>query len=362
MYQMQNAWFLVALVLAPLAWWAWLARRRPALRFAGVSRFREARTPWSVHARRVLPALRTLVIVLLVVSIARPQKADEETRITTEGVAIQLVVDRSGSMNQPDFADGSGRMQTRLQALKDVVEAFVLGDGRELKGRPDDLIGLIVFAMFPDTETPLTRDHAALVEALRKVRTPADRDPENRTAIGDALVLAVERIRNIQRRFEGHENFKIKSQAVILLTDGEQNAGRHQPEEAAEVAAALGVKIYTIGVAPEFQTREMGGLLFPSRQVQVPVNVDEECLQRVAEKTGGRYFRARDVDSLTKIYEEIDRLERSVVDETKHYQYQDLACVWTEWGGVKWPPLLLAALVLLALETVLAHTRFRKIP
>ncbi len=289
MYQMQNAWFLVALALVPLAWRAWLARRRPALRFAGVSRFREARTPWSVHARRVLPALRTLVIVLLVVSIARPQKADEETRITTEGVAIQLVVDRSGSMNQPDFADKSGRMQTRLQALKEVVEAFVLGDGRELKGRPDDLIGLIVFAMFPDTEIPLTRDHAALVEALRKIRTPADRDPENRTAIGDALVLAVERIRNIQRRFEGHENFKIKSQVVVLLTDGEQNAGRHQPEEAAEVAAALGVKIYTIGVAPEFQTREMGGFLFPSRQVQVPVNVDEECLQRVADETGGRY-------------------------------------------------------------------------
>lgn len=362
MYDLQHKWVLLALFLTPLVWWVWLARPRPSIGFAGVARFRAAGRSWGARARHVLPVLRTLVLVLLVVSIARPQKADEETRVTTEGVAIQLVVDRSGSMNQPDFATEGGRMQTRLQAVKDVVEAFVLGDGGQLKGRPDDLIGLIVFAMYPDTETPLTRDHPALVEALRKVRTPGDRDPENRTAIGDALLLAVERIRNIQRRFEGNESFKIKSQVIVLLTDGEQNAGKHQPEEAAEVAASLGVKIYTIGAAPDFQTREMGGFLFPSRQVQVPVNVDEESLQQVAEKTGGRYFRARDVQSLAEIYREIDRLERSAVDETKYYQYEELAYTWTELGGAAWPPLLLAALVLLAAEVVLSHTRFRRIP
>jgi len=360
---LRHPWFLFALLLVAAVWWAWLSRRRrAAIRFSGISRLETAGGSWSLQARHVLPVLRSLAVILLVVSIARPQQADEETRVTTEGVAIQLVVDRSGSMDQQDFMlDEDGNMQTRLQAVKDVVEAFVLGDGDELRGRPDDLIGLIAFARWADTECPLTRDHSHLTRALKQIETPRVRE-ESFTAIGDALLLAVERIRNIKRRFEHDETFKIKSQAIILLTDGEQNAGKYDPVQAAEVATALGVKIYTIGAAPEFQKRQVGGFIFQSRTVNVPVQVDEETLTKVAEMSGGKYFRAKDTDSLNEIYTEIDRLERSAIDETKYYLYEELAYNWFSLGPVRLPPPLIVVLVLLAIEVVLANTRFRKIP
>ena len=364
-------WFLIALLLVPLVWWAWLStQRRAAIRFSGLARFGDAAAKWSVQARHVLPVLRTLALALLILAIARPQQADETTRITTEGIAIQLVVDRSGSMNNQDFVmDDTGRTQSRLEAVKDVVEAFVQGDGRELTGRPNDLIGLIGFALYPDTECPLTRDHAQVVRALREIRTPPDRSPENRTAIGDALLLAVERIRNIKRRFEGNQAFTIKSQAIILLTDGQQNAGKYDPVDAADVAAALGVKVYTIGAAPQYQTRQFGGMLFPTQQFQVPVEIDEQSLKDVAAKTGGKYFRAKDTGSLNDIYQEIDQLERSVVDERKQYLFnKELAYNWIEWrpewlARTIWlPPPLAVVLGLLVIEILLANTRFRRIP
>ncbi len=221
-------WVLLALLLVPVIWWTWFrAQHRPALRFSSISRLHAAKQPWSLRARYILPTLRSLAVVLLVVCLARPQKADEETRVTTEGIAIQLVVDRSGSMDQQDFViDEKGNTITRLQAVKDVVEAFVSGDGGALKGRRDDLIGMIVFARWPDTECPMTRDHAHVIRALRDVKTPTTRE-ESFTAIGDALLLAVERIRDTGRRFQQNTTFKIKSRVIILLTDGEQNAGKY---------------------------------------------------------------------------------------------------------------------------------------
>jgi Ca-activated chloride channel family protein len=360
---LRHPWFLAALVLVAVVWWAWLRRRhRATLRFPGVSRFAATGRTWALQARHGLPVLRSLAVILIVVSIARPQKADEETRVTTEGIAMQLVVDRSGSMEEQDFViDEDGNTQTRLQAVKDVVESFVLGSGDELRGRPNDLIGLIAFARWADTECPLTRDHSHLIRALKKIQTPRTRE-ESFTAIGDALLLAVERIRNIKRRFENNDTFTIKSQAIILLTDGEQNAGKYDPVAAAEVAAALGVKVYTIGAAPEFKKRRIGGLFFQPRTVQVPVQVDEETLMKVAEITGGAYFRAKDTNSLNEIYTRIDRLERSAVDETKYYLYEELAYNWIELGPLRLPPPLMVVLGLLAMEVVLANTRFRKIP
>ena len=167
-------WMLpLVLVVVPLVWWAWLSKRRRApIRFSSVSRIPRGEESWSIRARTVLPVLRSLAVILLVVSIARPRKADELTRIQTEGVAIELVVDRSGSMNQPDFVGPRGRQQTRLQAVKDVVRGFVRGEGDDLKGRQGDLLGLTVFARYPDTECPLTRDHANLLRALNKIQVP----------------------------------------------------------------------------------------------------------------------------------------------------------------------------------------------
>jgi Ca-activated chloride channel homolog len=360
---LRNPWVLFALVLVPVIWWMWFrAAQRSAVRFSGASRLTNHQA-WSLRARYLLPVLRSLAVILLVLSIARPQKADEETRVTTEGIAIQLVVDRSGSMDYQDFqADEKGNTISRLQAVKNVVEAFVLGDGQKLKGRPDDLIGMIVFARYPDTECPLTRDHSHLIRALKKVETPKTRE-EASTAIGDALLLAVERIRDVGRRFQKNAAFTIKSRAIVLLTDGEQNAGKYEPVQAAEAAAALGVKVYTIGAAPEFQQRATLGFFSDKPQtVQVPVKVDEETLKKVAEMTGGKYFRAKDENSLKEVYAEIDRLERCVIDETKYYQYEELAYKWIRLGSIALPPPLMVVLVLLAVEVTLANTRFRRIP
>lgn len=355
-------WFLVLLAVIPLIWWAHLnPRRRPTIRFSGVARVKENAPTWSQYARHVPPILRSLAVALLVLAIARPQKADEETRISTEGIAIQLVLDRSGSMKNEDFIDARGRRMTRLDAVKNVVRQFVEGNADEMKGRDDDLVGLIVFARYADTECPLTHDHKQLVRALDKVEVPTTRD-EDGTAIGDALLLGVERTRNIARRFGEDDAFKVKSRVIILLTDGEQNFGKYLPSEAAEAAAAVGVKVYTIGAAPDYQEQTMGGMLFQPRTVRVPVQVNEEELQKVAELTGGKYFRARDAESLKAIYEEIDRLERSKIDRESFFRYEELAYKWFHIAGLTLPPPLLVALLLLGLELLLVNTRLRKIP
>ncbi len=355
-------WLLPAAIpLVAIVWYMWLrGARRSALRFSSIAPFTGegvAVPQWSLKARHVLPALRTIAVVLLVISVARPRKADEMTRISQEGVAIQLVVDRSGSMAEEDFADERGRPRSRLAVVKDVVTQFIHGNGDDLPGRKDDLIGLTVFARFPDSECPLTRDHSHLIRALERVRVPVTRE-EDGTAIGDALLLGLERIRDIGRRFAAGSDFTLKSRAVVLLTDGEQNAGQHHMQEAAEAARALGVKIYTIGAAPRFQEARAG----PFRIGTMPTPIDERGLKRVAQTTGGQYFRATDAESLQNIYREIDKLERTQIDEQRYYLYHELAYRWGEFAGIHWPPPLLIALAALCLEVLLANTRLRKIP
>ena len=358
-----HPWLLTLAALIPLIWWAYFSpRRRAAIRFSGAARLAGDSGFVARYGRHLLPTLRTLVVALLVLSLARPQRADEETKVSMEGVALQLVVDRSSSMDEQDFVDARGRPQTRLDAVKSVVRQFVAGDGDELKGRENDLVGLIAFAHYADTECPLTHDHKHLLKALKDVDIPRgpDRRDEDGTAIGDALLLAIERTREMQRRFEDDDNFKITSRAIVLLTDGEQNRGKYEPTEAAEAAAAVGVKVYTIGAAPDFREQDVGFL--SRRRVRVPVQVNEEELQKVAEMTGGKYFRARDVGSLREIYAEIDKMERSRIDTESYFRYEELAYRWAQIGPVKVPPPLLVALVLLGLEVLLAHTRLRRIP
>lgn len=362
--------------LIPLIWWAWLRPgRRAVVRFSNVARLKSIRPSWSLRARHILPALRTMVVILLVLSIARPQKADEQTRVQTEGIAIQLVLDRSGSMGEEDFVDESGRPESRLAAVKDVITRFVQGGGGELKGRPDDLIGLISFAHYADTDCPLTRDHQHLIKALDAIELPRSRE-EDGTAIGDALLLATERIRTAEKRFQKNDDFKIKSRVIVLLTDGEQNRGKYKPEKAAEAAAALGIKVYTIGAVPEFAERQVGGFFTQPQVFRVRQQMNEDPLKKIAEMTGGRYFRASDLASLDAIYGEIDRLERSKVDEERYFLYEELAYKWGRFGPWKLPPMLAGgvigplslpppmwmALILLAAEIALASTRFRRIP
>ena len=347
-------WLLLLLPLSLLPAWRLLDRRmRGQVAFSSVGLLAAcAGTGWA--RLQSLPALlRCAALLLLVVCLARPGKADEQTRVFVDGIAIELVVDRSGSMRALDFSIG-GRSVDRLTAVKRVVRDFVLG-GDGLAGRPNDLIGLITFARHADTLCPLTLDHDHLLAALDSIRMPED-PAEDGTAIGDALAMAVERMRDLEDRRE------IKSRVVVLLTDGENNAGAIEPRTAAEIARAYGVKVYTIGVGTrgvaKVPVQWMGRTILRDEIV----SIDEEMLRDIAESTGGEYFRAVDTDSLRRIYETIDDLERSRTDQRRFRQFRDFAIEPFPLAGVPLPPLLLLPLLLIAADLLLSATRLRRLP
>lgn len=356
-----SAWWLLLLLVVPLLWWPILKRRRrPALRFSSIELLRRAPSSWAAHGRVLLTILRTATVMLLIVCLARPQKGDEQTRVFAEGVAIQLLVDRSGSMQAMDF-HVDGEAVDRLTAVKKVVDEFVLGDG-ELPGRKDDLVGLIVFGTFADSLCPLTLDHDHMINTLSTVEIGTT-EQEGQTAIGDAIALAVERLRMLEERRDMQTGMKIRSKVIILLTDGENTAGEFEPLQAAEMAAAFGIKIYTIGagttgMAPIPTTDFFGNRVLRPMQVRI----DEDTLRSIADITGGRYFRATDTNSLVDVYAKIDELEKTKIEERRFMQYKELATASVDLGFVRLPPLLLIAAILLALEVVLANTRLRRVP
>ncbi len=359
-----SIWFLLLLLVLPLIWWRRMrAPRRVAVAFSSVELMRQAGVPWAIRLRSIVPLLRGLALVLLIISIARPRKADERTQVFTDGIAIQLVLDRSGSMRAMDF-QVDGKRADRLTAVKNVVEGFVSGVD-DLPGRPNDLIGLITFASFADSISPLTLDQDYLVGAVRQT-TVASETEGSGTALGDAVALGVERLHRLSDRKDLRSGDRqIKSRVMILLTDGESNAGEIDPITAAEMAAAFDIKIYTIGAGTD---RGMAPIPvtdpFSGRQVlrNMPVSIDEETLDRIADITGGAYFRATDTDSLTDIYGRIDELEKTDIEQRRYSQYSELSLEPMRLGRFTLPALLPIVFVLLGLELVLAHTRFRTVP
>ena len=250
-----------------------------------------------------------------------------------------MVVDTSGSMAALDLST-SVRERTRLQAALDVFEQFVLG-GSGLPGRPDDAVGLVSFAGYADTAAPLTLDHESLVAVARNLEITTLRE-ENFTAIGDALGLAVERLRESPAQ----------SRIAVLLTDGVNNAGVETPIAAAELARSQGVKVYCIGAGSTgiAHMRVPDGRRGTALRA-VAVEIDEETLRATAERTGGRYFRADSAEALAEIYKEIDRLERSKITEDRSRQYEELFAL----------PLL-AALLLMALGWCSRAALFPRVP
>jgi len=220
-----------------------------------------------------------------------------------------------------------------------------------LEGRPEDLIGMIAFAMYPDSKCPLTLDHDNVLAVLDQTEIDLEQSG-TRTAIGDAVALGVERLMDIDRRREADDRKNVKSKVMILLTDGESNAGEITPTRAAELAATTGTKIYTIGAGTRgtapFPMRDFSGRV---RLVPQRVSIDEDTLKEIARITGGTYFRATDTSSLESIYAKIDELERSETEEKRYLQYSEKA-----------PWLLGLAFAMLGLEVGLVNTRFRKIP
>jgi Ca-activated chloride channel family protein len=353
-------WLLLLIPLVPLAWWRFVRRvGRPAVPWSTTAAARTVPHGWAARTRWILPGLRTLAIVMLVILMVGPIKGDEHTSKSVEGVAIELVIDRSGSMRALDL-QLNGRRADRLEVVKSVAADFVLGEA-ELPGRAHDLIGLITFGTFADSICPLTLDYRTLTEALSQVRPATDAEGAQ-TAIGDALALAASRLHDLEDRTDLNTD-DIRSRIVILLTDGADTASELNPITAAEMAGALGIKVYTIGVGVEgLVPMPIVDQLGRTHIQQVVADLDEETLQAIAQATGGKFFRARDTQSLAAIYAEIDALEKTEVAEEHFYHYTDLAVTSVNLAGLQLPPLLILPMLVLLLEILLAATRYRSIP
>lgn len=343
------------LPLLPLVAWFYLRRGRTAtVRFSSLRRVGTLGRSVRLWARPLLLVLRLAALALLIVAIARPQTSRSETRVSTEGIALEMVVDRSSSMRaEMDF---EGERLNRLEVVKRVFTEFVVGNGDDLPGRPHDLIGMIAFARFADTAAPLVRAHDALVQFVRGTKIVQLR-AEDGTAIGDALALAAARLKraeeDIARWAESGNGdaFTIKSKAIILLTDGRNNAGEMTPGQAAALARDWGIKIYAIGIGggEEFITVQtpLGAVRVPA----VGLGLDEATLRTVAEVSGGRYFVAADGDALRNVYREIDRLEKTEIETLELAQHDEAFL-----------PYALAAGLLLLAEIVLSNTWLRRAP
>jgi len=362
-FHQPSAWLLLLLVLLPLLWWRRSrGRMRSTIVFSSIEPLQRAGTTWAVRLRWVVTAVRDVALVLLIVCVARPQKANERTRVVTEGIAIQLVVDRSISMLATDF-ELDGRRANRLDAVKTVVREFIDG-GDRLPGRPDDLIGMITFASYADSRCPLTLDHGHLLDAVDQTEVSSNADNLS-TAIGDAVALGVERMISSDERADLAGDRRIKSKVMILLTDGEHNAGDIDPITAAKMAAAFDIKLYTIGAGTDqgFQrVRWHNGETGRDQIVNIRATIDEETLGEMAEITGGRFFRAHDSETLQDVYARIDELERTEIEQQRYSDFREMSVEAVHLGRVALPPLLSVVLVLLALNILLANTRFRTLP
>ena len=356
-----SPWYFLLLLLLPLiAWRLFSKQRKSSIRFTSVS-IAKRLSPTLRQRLLWLPKLLTLLALLfLIVGLARPREGRDRTIVNSEGIAIEMVVDRSGSMQALDFKI-DGEHVDRLTAVKNVAGKFVTGDpegDQDLEGRFSDLVGLITFAGFADGVTPPTLDHGFVVANLNKTEIVEVRS-EDGTAIGDAIALAVEKLNALDERQEE----KVKSKVIILLTDGENTAGELEPVAAAEVAQTMGIKIYTIGVGTKGQAPFPVLNRFTGRQMvrMIEVNIDEETLQKVAQTTGGKYFRATDTDSLMGIYQEIDQLEKTKVESKNFTDYRELAVQPYRLGSLSIAPLLLIAFGLLIGRVVLQNTWLRAI-
>lgn len=326
-------WLLLLLVLVPLLAWG---RRRlgapPAFLYSSARLMRPLLMLARPHPGRWLAILRGLALVCGVVALAQPRLSHSETRVTASGVDIVVVFDMSGSMAAEDFVV-QGQRINRMEMSRRVLRQFI-------QRRPNDRIGLVVFATDAYVAVPPTLDHEYLLQVLDRLELGSI--AADRTAIGMGLVSALNRLQDLPS----------KSRIVILMTDGQNNAGKIDPRTAAEAAQALGVKVYTIGVGTRGRAPTPVQDVFGRKLYRwVDVDIDEATLQFIAEHTGGRYYRADNAERFEDIYREIDRLEKTEAEVKKYARHRELSGWW-----------IAAVLVLLAAEIVLGETVWRRLP
>ena len=327
-----KGYFLLLLLLIPYILWYFIYRKKnePTMRMSDTKKYQYA--PKSLRVRLVhLPMLlRCICYVLIVCAMARPQTHNSWDNKTVEGIDIMLAMDVSTSMLAEDLKPN------RMEAAKDVAHEFI-------SGRPNDNIGLTIFAGEAFTQCPMTTDHASLLSLLGSVRTDiaARGIISDGTAIGMGLANAVSRLKDS----------KAKSKVVILLTDGSNNRGDISPMTAAEIAKSFGIRVYTIGVGTNkvapYPMPVAGGVQY----VNIPVEIDTQTLKEIAQTTDGNFYRATSTAELKKIYRDIDKLEKTKMS-VKHYAKLYEA----------YQPFALAALLVLLLEVLLRITWFRRIP
>lgn len=319
----QFFWLLLLLPLA-LLWYVFKHRNQTAaLRISSIKGF--SVNSWTSKLRPILFVMRLLALAAIITALARPQTEDISTRTkTTKGIDIVMAIDVSSSMLARDLKPN------RLSALKEVAADFI-------KQRPNDRIGLVGYAGESYTKTPITSDKAIVLNALREITYG---ELEDGTAIGMGLATSVNRLKES----------KAISKVIILLTDGVNNSGFIEPKTAADLAVEFGIKTYTIGLGTN------GNALSPIgynpdgsfRYGMHQVEIDEELLKEIAQVTGGQYFRATDNDKLEEIYDEINKLEKTEIEEFKYYKYEE-----------KFRPLIFLAGVLLLLEWALRNSIFK---
>ncbi|WP_396602456.1 VWA domain-containing protein [Algibacter sp. R77976] len=318
-------WLLLALPLAVL-WYVLKHKKQTAeLKISSLQGFKVT-SSWLPKLRPLLFILRLVALGLLIMALARPQSVDVSTKTkTTRGIDIVMAIDVSASMLAKDLSPN------RLEALKKVAAEFI-------KGRPNDRIGLVEYAGESYTKTPITSDKSIVLRSLKSIKY--NTIIEGGTAIGMGLATSVNRLKDS----------KASSKVIILLTDGVNNSGFIDPKIASELAVEYGIKTYTIGLGTNGMALSPVAIL-PNGNFQygrIQVEIDEDLLKEIAEATGGRYFRATNNKKLEEIYEEINKLEKTEIEEFKYYNYEE-----------KYRPLVILAGLLLLMELLLRYTVFR---
>ena len=322
--------FLLLLMIPYLIWYLMYRKKsEPTMRMSDTRAYRYAPRSWRVTLMPLQLLLRLAVFVLLVLVLARPQTQNSWKNETMEGIDIMLAMDVSTSMLAEDLKPN------RIEAAKQVAADFIIG-------RPNDNIGLTIFAGEAFTQCPMTTDHASLLNLLHNVRTDiAQRLIEDGTAIGMGLANAVSRLKES----------KAKSKVVILLTDGSNNRGDLSPMTAAEIAKSFGIRVYTIGVGTNkvapYPMSVAGGIQY----INIPVEIDTKMLSDIAAATDGDFYRATNNKELQQIYKEIDKLEKSKLNVKKYSKRYEA-----------YQPYTIAAAILLLLEILLRITVFRRLP
>ena len=327
-YQFKNPewfWFLFIIPILTIYFWKFKRFKAPTIQISSTDSFARIPPTWKSRIINLPLFCRLFAFVFLVIALARPQSSSSSSNVTTEGISIVIALDISASMLAEDFKPN------RIESAKKVAQQFI-------DGRPNDLIGLVIFSGESFTQCPITSDHSVLRNVLKDVQPGMLVDG---TAIGEGLATAISRVKDA----------KTKSKVVVLITDGVNNSGAIPPSTAGEIAKAFDVRVYSIGVGTKGMAPYPFKTPFGIQYQNMEVQIDETLLTQVAQNTDGKYFRATGNKALENVFREIDRLEKSKIEVTEFNRYTE-----------EYLPFALIAFALIFCELILRYTLLKSLP